>query len=277
MSSQTIHFTKMSAAGNDFIIVDAVKNCNYVFLAKKMCDRSNGIGGDGLLIFDHSKITDYRMRIINADGSEAEMCGNGARCMAAYIREYKKPANNLFGMETIAGIIMADIGSIEVKVKLTRPKDYRPRVSLELNSVKLSADYIDTGVPHAVIFVSGIERIDVATLGRSIRYHQEFKPRGTNVDFVEHLPNNMIAVRTYERGVESETKACGTGSVASAIISYLQLNPDVNNKKNASMKVQTASGDILRITFDVVAGQPDNVWLKGPAKFVAEGAFFLPK
>jgi diaminopimelate epimerase len=265
----------MTGAGNDFIVIDAQKNINYKMLAKKICDRTCGIGADGLLIFDLSKKTDYRMRIINADGSEAEMCGNGARCMAAYIKRFKKPKQKLFGMETLAGIIMAEADKETANVCLSEPEGYNPGITLTIHGRKLRADYIDTGVPHTVIFVNELEKIDVNTIGRTIRFHKKFQPRGTNVNFVEPINNDLIAVRTYERGVEAETKACGTGSVAAALISYLQLNKDIDNKQNAAIRVKTRNGDILEINFDIINGKPSNVWLKGPAKFIAEGKYFL--
>lgn len=275
MPTKTMSFIKMTGAGNDFIVIDARKGLNYKMLAKKICDRTNGLGADGLLIFDTSKRTGYRMRIINADGSEAEMCGNGARCMATYIKKFKKPKQKLFGMETLAGIIMAEADGETANVRLSEPKGYNPDITLTIHGRKLRADYIDTGVPHAVIFVNGLEKIDVNAIGQTIRFHQKFQPRGTNVNFVEPICNDFIAVRTYERGVEAETKACGTGSVAAALISYLQLNKDIDNKQNAAMKVKTRNGDILEINFDIINGKPGNVWLKGPAKFVAEGKCFL--
>ena len=159
-------------------------------------------------------------------------------------------------------------------VRLSDPKDLRQKIPLTVQKRRIHADYIDTGVPHAVIFVSGLEDIDVNTIGRVIRFHKTFRPRGANVNFVEPLKNNLIAVRTYERGVEAETKACGTGSVASALISYLQFTRNSDNKNNACMKVKTRSNDILEINFDIVNSRPVNVWLKGPAKFVAEGTYF---
>jgi diaminopimelate epimerase len=275
MPTKTIPFTKMTGAGNDFIIIDAQKRLNYKTLADKICNRTNGLGADGLLILDKSKKTNYKMRIINADGSEAEMCGNGARCMAAYIKKFKKPAQNLFGMETMAGIIMAEADGETANVRLSDPVGYTPGIVLTIHKHKLRTDFIDTGVPHAVIFVNGLENIDVNTIGRIIRSHKRFQPRGTNVNFVEPIKNNLVAVRTYERGVEAETKACGTGSVAAAIISYLQLYKKNDYKNTASMQVKTRNSDILEVNFDVIRGNPTNVWLKGPAKFVAEGNYFL--
>jgi diaminopimelate epimerase len=275
MNKKPINFVKMSGAGNDFIVIDAVPGLNYVKLANKACNRTNGIGADGLLVLDKSDKSDYRMRIINADGSEAEMCGNGVRCMAAYIVANKNPAKKLFTVETIAGEILSEAKGEVAHVRLSNPKDYRTDVPLNVNGRQIHAHYIDTGVPHTIIFVDGLSTIDVAGIGKAIRYHEAFAPRGTNVDFVEQIKTDLVAVRTYERGVENETKACGTGSVAAAIVSYLKSNPGSATIKNGKMKVQTASGEILEVTFDKNNDEFFNVWLKGSAKFIAEGKYFL--
>lgn len=270
-----LSFTKMTGAGNDFIIIDAHPGLAYKRLAKTICDRTNGLGADGLLIYQTSRTADYHMRIINADGSEAEMCGNGARCMAAYIQQFKKPSHKRFSLQTLAGIIMAEATQGTAMIRLSEPTDYQPNISLTINQHALHADYIDTGVPHAVIFVTEIENIDVQTIGHTIRFHKKFQPRGTNVNFVEPIGRNTIAVRTYERGVEGETKACGTGSAASAIVTFLQSHRNLLQKNKITMKVKTRNSDILEISFDIANGHPTNVWLKGPATLVAQGTYFI--
>ncbi len=270
-----IQFTKMSGAGNDFIIIEARKGLNLKKLAVATCDRTNGIGADGLLVLDKSKKADYRMRIINADSSEAEMCGNGVRCMAAYIVRHKKPKKKLFSIETMAGIILGEAKGEVARVRLSPPKDYRASISLTLSGRKIKVSYIDTGVPHAVVYVDGLNNIDVAGIGHAIRHHTKFKPRGANVNFVEQMRKNLVNVRTYERGVEDETKACGTGSVASAITTYLKANPGITNKKQAKMNVRTSSGEILEVTFDLTENAISNVWLKGSANFIAKGEYYV--
>ena len=275
MAQKTISFVKMSGAGNDFLVLEAEKGRNYKKLAINSCDRTNGIGADGLLILDTSEKSDFKMRIINADGSEAEMCGNGARCMAAYIAANKKPHKKIFSMETLAGEILAKVEGETVQVRLSNPKDYRSDIPLEINSRVIHAHYIDTGVPHAVIYVEGLKKIDVAGIGRTVRYHKAFEPRGTNVDFIEQLEPGLVAVRTYERGVENETKACGTGAVASAIISYIKANPGHVNIKNGQMNVRTTSGEILNVSFDKNNDEFYNIWLTGSAKLIAKGEYFL--
>lgn len=273
---KNIDFTKMVGAGNDFVIIEsAPKGSDVKKMAVNMCDRTNGIGADGLMLLGKSKKADFNMRIINADGSEAEMCGNGARCMAAYIVHNKKTKKKTFTIKTLAGIITAEAQGEIARVTLSNPKDYRANITFEVNGRKMTAAYIDTGVPHTVIFVHDLAKIDVATIGSYIRYHEVFKPRGTNVNFVERITDNLVECRTYERGVEDETKACGTGSVAAAIISYLQAHPDVQSKKSAAMKVKTKSKEILEVTFDKNGGELTNVRLKGSARLIAKGDYYV--
>ncbi len=269
-----INFTKMVGAGNDFIVVDAAAGLNYKKLAMKACDRTEGIGADGLLVLDKSKKADYKMRIINRDGSEAEMCGNGARCIAAYIVRNKKPRKKLFIVETLAGAITATATGEVARVQLSAPSGYHADIPLTVNDRRMRVSYIDTGVPHAIVFVDGLEAIDVAAIGRVIRHHERFAPRGTNVNFVEQVNERLVSARTFERGVEDETRACGTGSVAVAIVSYFKANPGVNDKEAAGMNVRTASGEILEVRFDIRAGVVSNVWLKGSAKFIARGEYY---
>lgn len=274
MTNKTLKFVKMAGAGNDFVIMDAVKGLNYKRLAVKVCDRSTGIGADGLIILDASKKADYRMRIINADGSEAEMCGNGARCLAAYIVRYKKPRQQPFSMETLAGVVLGEANGEVAEVHLSDPMDYADKIPLKILGRNLSVSYIDTGVPHVVMFVEGLEVLDLRAIAPMIRNHKKFQPRGANVNFVEQMRPGLVHVRTYERGVEDETKACGTGSVASAIVTYLKAHPKCVIKKNARMRVRTASGEILYIKFDYDNNKFTNVWLKGSAKFVAKGEYY---
>ena len=270
-----INFTKMAGAGNDFIVIDAAPGLNYKKLAVQACDRTNGIGADGLLILDKSAKADYKMRILNRDGSEAEMCGNGARCMAAYIVRNKKPRKKLFTMETPAGTIAATAAGEVARVRLSAPTGYQADIPLTINERRMRVSFIDTGVPHAIVFVDGLEGIDVAAIGRVIRHHQRFEPRGANVNFVEQVNERLVSARTYERGVEDETRACGTGSVASAIVAYLKANPGVKDKKAAGMNVRTASGEILEVRFDINENVVSNVWLQGSAQFIAKGEYYV--
>ncbi len=265
----------MTGAGNDFIVLNPPKGISLKRLAIQACDRSNGIGADGLLILDKSKKADYRMRIINPDGSEAEMCGNGARCMAAYIVKNTKPKKKLFSMDTPAGLILGEAKGEDANVRLSDPFDFKPEIKIKVNKRPLRVSSINTGVPHAIIYVNDVKNIDVATIGELIRYHDHFKPKGTNVNFVEQLGKNLVECRTYERGVEDETKACGTGSVAAGIVTYLLENPNLKNKKSAKIRVKTKSGEILHIQFDCTDGIISNVWLRGSAKFIAKGEYYI--
>ena len=265
----------MAGAGNDFVVIDAQNGLNYKALTIKVCDRTEGIGADGLLVLEKSRKADYRMRILNADGSEAQMCGNGVRCLASYVVRNKKPKKKLFSIETLAGIILAQAQGEIANVRLSDPKDYEPDIPLTIHGRNIHVHYLNTGVPHTIIFVDQLEKIDVSQIGSLIRYHRRFQPRGTNANFVEQLGPSLVSVRTYERGVEDETKACGTGSVACAIVGYLKSHPRVQNQQKAAMKVKTRGGEILEVTFDIDKGRVSNVWLKGSAKFIAEGKYYF--
>jgi len=270
-----LKFEKMAGAGNDFIMIVAQKGLNYKLLAPRVCDRTNGIGADGLIVLDRSTKADYKMRIINADGSEAEMCGNGARCLAAYILKHRKPRKKRFSIETLAGIIYAEGKGELVTVRLSDPVGYQADIPISVNGRNIHVHYIDTGVPHVIVNVLGLDTVAVSQIGRTIRYHKRFQPRGANVNFVEQIDKNFVDARTYERGVEDETKACGTGSVASALVSYLKTNPGINNIKKARVKVKTKSGEVLNVTFDIQDGKVTEVWLKGSAKFIAKGEYYV--
>jgi diaminopimelate epimerase len=271
-----INFSKMVGSGNDFIMID---NRNNIFdptnktLVKKLCNRTQGIGADGIILIEESKETDFIMRIINADGSEAEMCGNGARC-AAYFAYIKQIANKNMRFETLAGIINADIDCDEpenrvknIKVRMPKPHSLKQDIVLNLSNLGETKIYsINTGVPHAVIFVEDIENIDINKIGSFIRYNEIFAPNGTNVNFASIKNDNEILVRTYERGVEGETLSCGSGSTAAAIITALR-----NNLKSPLL-VNTRSGEILKIYFELQNNDEiNNVYLEGLVELVFEG------
>jgi diaminopimelate epimerase len=263
-------FTKSVATGNDFIIVDnrdlKLKN-DLGQLAKKLCDRFYGIGADGLILVEKSKTADFKMRIFNSDGSEAEMCGNGSRCAALYAHAKKiTPAN--MKIETMAGILNANVQDEHVKVKLTDPKDIQWNLCLMIYECPYKVNFANTGVPHVIHFVDDIEAVEVKNLGHKMRYHEEFSPFGANVDFVKitDKSKNKIAVRTYERGVEDETLACGTGAVASAIISAEA------EKLSSPITVETRSGEALKVYFESQEGSFKNVYLEGKARLVYEGS-----
>ena len=262
-------FTKAVATGNDFIIVDnrdlKLKN-DLGRLAKKLCDRRYGIGADGLLLVEKSSSAGFKMRIFNSDGSEAEMCGNGSRCAALYAHA-KKIASADMKIETIAGILNANVQGENVKARLTDPKDIQWNLCLMIHECPYKVNFANTGVPHVIHFVDDLEAVEVKKLGSKMRYHEEFSPHGANVDFVriKDKNKNKIAVRTYERGVEDETLACGTGAVASAIISAEA------EKLVSPITVETRSGELLKVYFESQEGSFKNVYLEGKAKLVYEG------
>jgi len=266
---KTINFTKMVAAGNDFIVICPRRNSiglnSLKKLSRKACDKKYGIGADGLLLVGKSRVADVKMRIFNADGSEAEMCGNGARCVALFAgRRHVR-------IETRAGIIDSYVNNGNVKIKLTDPKLLSLNIPLKVNNRSLIVNFINTGVPHCVIFVEGLDKIRVADLGRCIRYHKQFSPAGTNVDFVEMVNNDSLRVRTYERGVEDETLACGTGSVASVLVCARKLGLTGNHK----ISVFTKSGDKLKVYFKGSNDGFKDVWLEGKAGIVYKGAYYV--
>jgi diaminopimelate epimerase len=264
-----IKFTKSVATGNDFVIIDNRQNVlkgDLPVTAKKLCDRFYGVGADGLLLIEKSKNADFRMRIFNSDGSEAEMCGNGSRCAALYAYA-KKIAPADMKVETMAGILNANVRGDIVKVKLTDPKNIEWNLCLMINECPYKVNVANTGVPHVVHFVDDLDAVEIKKLGPKMRYHEEFSPHGANVDFVKITDKNKntIAVRTYERGVEDETLACGTGAVASAIISAEA------EKLISPVTVETRSGELLKVYFESLEGSFKNVYLEGKAKLVYEG------
>jgi len=265
-----INFTKMVASGNDFIVIDR-SVADLHSLARRVCERKTGIGSDGLLLIEKIKNKNFRMRIFNPDGSEAEMCGNGARCLAFYVNKKFNLKN--FNLHTKAGIIEAKVNKDVAKIKMSHPKDCQLDISISIQDRDLKVNYIDTGVPHAVVFVEGLNSIDAVNIGRQIRYHKKFLPRGTNVDFVEVNDKNFISVRTYERGVENETLACGTGVVASSLITFLKVFEDKTKPKNFIMKAKTLSTEILKVYFDYKNDKFFNVWLEGNVKIICKGEY----
>jgi len=275
MKNRKIKFEKLVAAGNDFVLID---NRVYRFkataflrkLARAACERRYGIGADGLLVLDSSSVADVKMRIFNADGSEAEMCGNGARCFAYHVSSRLGNKKTELSLETKAGIVKARIKPGSVMINLTDPRGLKLDLPLNVGGRKIKVNFINTGVPHTVIFVEGLDKIDVQSLGRQIRYHRDFAPAGTNVDFVEVLGKDYIKVRTYERGVEGETLACGTGSSASALIAGLKFFGGAS-----SIKVLTAGGEVLKVHFSREGLKFSGVWLEGKAGLVYKGEYYV--
>jgi diaminopimelate epimerase len=265
-----VDFSKAVASGNDFVILDNRKDAlesgvpDFGDLARSLCRRKYSVGADGVLILEDSDTAHFRMRIFNPDGSEVTMCGNGIRCSALYA--YKKEwCNSSMKIETRAGILEAAVSGNAVRVKMTLPKGIVLNRSIGAGKTIMNVQVIDTGVPHAVHFVERIANYPVREMGSKIRYHKIFEPDGTNVDFVETVDSRTISVRTYERGVEDETLACGTGVVASAIISHLI------NGTEQPVNVITRSGELLKAYFKKEHNHFSDVFLEGKSDIVFEG------
>lgn len=263
-----VDFTKMHGAGNDFILVDnrddmfPVTDTGWV---QSMASRHSGVGCDGVILVEHSsQQTHFKMRFLNPDGSEVDMCGNGARCIARYAFD-RNIAPQTMAFETRAGDIQAEVlDGGDVKLRLSRVAFWERNIQVSTATGELDGQWLNTGVPHAVFLVSDIETFDVAGVGRQIRYAERFQPGGTNADFFECLPDGTLRVRTYERGVEAETLACGTGIAATALCAI-----DLG-MATSPVKLTCQSGDQLEVSFD-------NEWitLTGPATYVFEGRYLV--
>jgi diaminopimelate epimerase len=272
--SMTLSFTKMNGAGNDFVMID--NRDGALALSRdqiaRLCDRHRGIGADGLLAVEPARNgADFRMRYYNADGGEAEMCGNGARCFARFARRVAGSAASAVTFETEAGVIGARFFGDEVEIAMSTPHSLAPATSLEAGGETLDVHFLNTGVPHAVVFVDDLEAVDILRLGSGLRYHTHFAPKGTNANFVQVLAPGEIAIRTYERGVEGETLACGTGVTACALIHHLESGAI------SPIAVRVKGGETLRVGFETGAtlGEFTNVTLTGPADFVFDGTVAL--
>ena len=263
-----LEFTKMNGAGNDFVLLD--NRAQAIHLSReqivRLCDRHRGVGADGVMVLipSASGKADWAWEFYNSDGSTGEMCGNGARCFARFVQKQTGAARD-FTFETGAGIITANFRGERVTVNLTPPKDLRLNERAQLSVGSQTIHSLNTGVPHAVLFVPDTDKAMVQELGPEIRRHAHFGPKGTNVNFVQVLGSQRIRVRTFERGVEGETLACGTGVAASAMISSRV------HKFSSPVKVQVQGGDELEVSFQENNGQFANVRLSGPAEFVFDG------
>lgn len=265
-----VEFTKMEALGNDFIVINSPggQEIDWPGLAPFLCNRRLGIGADGLLIVGPSDRADFKMRIINADGSEAEMCGNGIRCAARYAQEAGFAPGSQILVETLAGLKQVSVEGNMVRVDMGEPI-LRPelipispptdiQLELELEGTKLGATCVSMGNPHCIIFVPDIHSFPVQLFGPQIETHPRF-PQRTNVEFAEVVRPDYVRVRVWERGV-GETPACGTGAcatvVAGALANILQRSADVH-----------LPGGILHITWE----DDNRVTMVGPANFVFTG------
>ncbi len=262
---ENIAFYKMSGSGNDFIIIDnrkrIVDEAGLMNFVASVCRRKMSVGADGLILIENADAVDFKWRFFNSDGSVAEMCGNGARC-AARFAHIKGIAGTEMSFETEAGIIHAKVAKNQVKIKMPDPADLKTDYALELENSTLSVSSVNTGVPHVVVEADNIDDIEVVKLGREIRFHDVFDPAGTNVNFVCLQNDDIVAIRTYERGVEDETLACGTGAIACAIvISY-------KKKIKSPVKVMTRSKGYLYIYYKVKQGRFYDIFLEGDARII---------
>jgi len=260
----------MVASGNDFVVVDNRRGVvkDAVAFTRKVCRQHQGIGADGILLFETSKKANFKMRILNLDGSEAAACGNGFRCIALYAHEVLKYSSRM-NFESGSGLIEAEVKEKnQIRVQLMKPRVFEKEGVLEVRKHRLHYAFLDTGVPHVVIFVEDLEKVDVFETGKAIRNHTHFQPFGTNVNFVEVKNKKEIAVRTYERGVENETLACGTGSTASAVVSVLK------GYTASPVNVMTKSGEKLRIDMQRNGDEITKVFLEGKAQLVYKGEYY---
>ncbi len=251
-----IPFVKMSAAGNDFVLVDDVQlslqHKNYDMLARAICDRHYGVGADGLLIYKQHHPQAFEMDYYNADGSTGGMCGNGARCISAYYFDVYGKDNQSVEFMAFGHLYKAIRDKRKILVHMRDPSHLITDLTITVDGKELGCNFIDTGAPHVVVFFDELQKhypafkfgeFDIKNLGSSIRRHEAFRPLGTNVNFVQPLSGNDIQIRTYERGVEGETLACGTGAIASAVVSALHI------RTKPPLFVHTKSGEILDVQF----------------------------
>jgi diaminopimelate epimerase len=265
-------FVKMSGAGNDFVVID--NRALNASLAReqiaRLCDRHFGIGADGLLAVEPADPAqaDFRMRYYNADGGEAEMCGNGARCFARFVHPLRRAEAERVRFLTPAGLITGEYVGDEVRVNLTAPTGTQLHERADFGWGEIDYHFMNTGVPHTVVFVADADATDVVAQGRAIRRSPLFA-NGTNVNFVEVGESSMLIVRTYERGVEDETLACGTGVVASALVTHRVRGLAL------PLCVRVRGGDVMTVGARVAADSFQDVTLTGPAVEIFSGEIAL--
>ncbi|WP_319470776.1 diaminopimelate epimerase [uncultured Pseudodesulfovibrio sp.] len=270
----SIPFYKMQGCGNDFVVIDnreaGISESAMATWAEKVCARAFGISADGLFFLEESDdpVLDYRWHFYNSDGSRAEMCGNASRCAGKLAHAIGlAPAEHTFG--TDAGPIRAKVildgpDAGRVKVQLTPPVGQETNIKLDIDGEPLTVHFADTGVPHVVVFVDDIEALDIMDIGPKIRYHDHFAPAGTNVNFAQVKDENTMLLRTYERGVEAETYACGTGASAT------QLLANALGLTDAHADLTTTGGEVLTVFLE-----DGNVFLQGAAELTFKGDLFL--
>jgi diaminopimelate epimerase len=283
---EKISFFKMSGAGNDFILIDRNKVPDIVLnqnLIRKLCDRRNGVGADGIITISNSQSYDFDMEYFNADGSTGSLCGNGARCAIKFAdlsgRIKSGRTNFLSNSIPYSGEVLDEN---KIKFNFNSPKNLKFNFFINAYNQMINSCYADTGSPHVIIKVEDILRIPgnpksyfnnlnevpVFEIGKEIRFHRDFEPIGTNVNFIKII-DNKVYIRTYERGVENETLACGTGATASALIAHYQ------HKLAPPVHLITKGGDELIVDFSIEGKNINNLSLTGPAKITFTGEFSL--
>ncbi len=268
----SIRFLKMSGAGNDFIVIDnrggIIPEEGRRELLEPWCRRRTGVGADGVLFVEPSPGDgfDFRMRYYNADGGEAEMCGNGARCIARFATAIGAAKKQMRFM-TMAGPVEAVVRENgDVMINVGDPHGLCRGIDLSrAGAGHLKGDFINTGVPHVCIRVNDLKNVPVPSLGRSIRNHDAFAPAGTNVNFYQERKDGGIDYRTYERGVEDETLACGTGAIATALIASLA------GLAQSPTAIHTSGGPVLKIYYEKNGDGFTGVKLEGEARFIFKG------
>lgn len=289
MSAYAVHYSKLIGTGNDFVLIEAKEGQGNAWpeVARKLCDRRRGIGSDGLLVLDDSKRADVRMRIFNPDGSEPSMCGNGVRCLAWYAHRYKG-AGLRFSVETRAGILRVQIlGVRRVRVDMGRPVLKKRLLGIRVGQGPLTEGaLIHSGVPHLVVWVDRLKGLNVNRVGRRLRRDRRLGSAGANVDFVvlqkmkDHEGRRLsLSMRTYERGVEAETQACGTGAVAAAAAVVLEAAGDRRRIQPVEVAVKV-SGGRLNVMVGISGGTKNrpifsHAFLEGEARQVSQGTVML--
>lgn len=273
-----IPFTKVHGAGNDFVLIDNIRaklDIEWAQFARLVCNRQRGVGADGLLVIEASERYHFTMNYFNADGGWGGMCGNGGRAVALYAHE-RFGLNGTITFDAVGHTYDATVRESSVRLRMADPSSPQLEITIMLNAEPLSLHFIDTGAPHAVVLYdeapgawqTHFQHFDVEGWGRAIRNHPFFHPFGTNVDFIRILKDNSIQMRTYERGVEEETLACGTGAVASTLIASLL------RKMEPPIRVHTRGGDTLVVDFERQEQKFKSIFLEGPAEIVFHGELF---
>ncbi len=264
MSKIEIPFAKLSGAGNDFVAIDNTRGrlqISWPAFARAVCERHYGVGADGLLVLAPSTRADFTMLYFNADGSTGGMCGNGGRCCVLFARENGIEHDDIT-FEAFGFLYRATFTGDGIRLAMKDPERIRRGVLVRAIAGRFLCHTVDTGAPHVVTFVDDLEEIDVVSAGRELRAHPEFMPEGTNVNFVKVVGKDTIAIRTYERGVEAETLACGTGSIASAVIAAIEKGA------SSPVTVQSRGGEILRVGFAFDGQRISSISLEGHASIV---------